>query len=613
MANGKQGTIARTFAMARCKKGRYFIGVTCYALGTLATVVPFFAVAFIVRESLASVLAGQGIEAGSVLFWAGASAASIVLGLVASAVGSSITHASAFRALYDLRMRVLEHMGKLSLGFYIGGRSGAVQKMMDSNIEKMESIIAHDFPNIVGAGLSLAALAALMFSTNAVLAVVAFAALAAGFAVQFSAFGGKSGQRIWADLHRIQTDLDAGFAEYVAGMEEEKIFGGSQAASVRLSGLIEATRVHYVAYLKRTTPVFGAFKIITISLLTFILAAGAALVVGDPGNAVLVSALVVFLIVGPAVVNPLMELVELGSDLRSLAEKLNQIDAVFAIAPLPEPPKDAPREGHAVRFENVTFSYQPASDPLRRMALDHATFVAEEGRFTALVGPSGGGKSTVGQLLARFWDVEGGAITVGGADVRDLTTATLMNEVAFVFQDTHVFAGTAFDNIAMGRPVTRGQVEGAARAARCHEFVSALPQGYDTLLGDGGHKLSGGEAQRIAIARALLKDAPIVVLDEAMAFTDAENELALRQAMEELLRGRTVLMIAHRLYSIKHADSIVVLDEGRVAEQGVHDDLVAAGGLYAHLWCVQNESEGWHLGGAAAAVAPAEGKEAAHA
>ena len=308
---------------------------------------------------------------------------------------------------------------------------------------------------------------------------------------------------------------------------------------------------------------------------------------------------IVFLIVGPAVMNPLMELVELGSDLRMLAEKLNQIDAVLALEPLPEPPADAARTGSAVRFDNVTFSYRPASDPLRRLALDRATFDIEEGKFTALVGPSGGGKSTVGQLLARFWDVEGGCVSVGGADVRDLTTATLMDEVAFVFQDTHVFAQSVRDNIAMGRDVTQGQVEEASRAARCHEFVSALPQGYDTRLGDGGHKLSGGEAQRIAIARAILKDAPIVVLDEAMAFTDAENELALRLAMEELLAGRTVLMIAHRLYSVKGADRIVVLDGGRVVEQGRHDDLVAAGGLYAHLWHVQNESDDWRLRGGA--------------
>ena len=613
MAHSKQGTIARTFALADHGRAKYAAGVACYAFGTLCTVVPFFAVAAIVRSALESTLAAAPLDLEAILTWAGVTAAAIAAGLVASTVGSSLTHASAFEALYRLRMRILDHMGALPLGFYTDGRSGAIQKMMDANIEKMESIIAHDFPNIVGAACSLAALGVLAFSVNATLALVTFAAIAVAFIVQFSAFGGKSGQKIWADLHRTQTDLDAGFSEYVAGMEEEKIFGGAKAASVRLAGLIEATRAHYRAYLKRTTPIFGLFKTITVSLLTFILAAGAALVALDPANTSLIAALIVFLIVGPAVMSPLMELVELGSDLRSLAEKLNQIDAVLNLKPLPDPPASAPQEGFGIRFEQVTFSYQPASDPLRRLALDRATFAAEEGRLTALVGPSGGGKSTAGQLIARFWDAEGGCVRIGGADVRDLTNETLMNEVAFVFQDTHIFAQSARDNIAMGRDVPFERIEAAARAARCHDFILALPQGYDTRLGDGGHKLSGGEAQRIAIARAILKDAPIVVLDEAMAFTDAENELALRQAMDELLAGRTVLVIAHRLYSVKDADAIVVLDDGRVAEQGTHEELLAAGGLYAHLWRVQNESDSWHLGNARGTWLHAADKEARHA
>lgn len=186
-------------------------------------------------------------------------------------------------------------------------------------------------------------------------------------------------------------------------------------------------------------------------------------------------------------------------------------------------------------FQDVSFSYQNAADPLRRMALDHLTIKIPAGSFAALVGPSGGGKSTAGQLIARFWDVESGSITIAGHDIREYSMEALMNAVAFVFQDTHIFAESVYDNIAMHRKVHREDVEKAAKAARCHDFILSLPNGYDTKLGDGGHKLSGGEAQRIAIARAILKDAPIVVLDEAMAFTDAENELALREGMAELL------------------------------------------------------------------------------
>ena len=193
--------------------------------------------------------------------------------------------------------------------------------------------------------------------------------------------------------------------------------------------------------------------------------------------------------------------------------------------------------------------------------------------------------------------MESGSIAIGGTDIRDYTTRALMDAVAFVFQDTYIFAESVYDNITMHREVSWEAVEQAAKAARCHEFILSLPDGYNTRLGDGGHKLSGGEAQRIAIARAILKDAPIVVLDEAMAFADAENELALREGMTELLRGKTVLMIAHRLYSIRDADCIYVLNNGRMEESGTHQELLDKSGLYAHLWAIQNETEVWQMKG----------------
>ena len=328
-----------------------------------------------------------------------------------------------------------------------------------------------------------------------------------------------------------------------------------------------------------------------------ILIAGCVLLYLNPGDHQLMMDLLLFLIVGPAVISPLMELVEFGAELRNLSVRMDQIDDVLKMEPTGEGQIDAVPACPALSFRDVSFSYQKAADPLRRMALDHVSMEIPAGSFVALVGPSGGGKSTAGQLLARFWDVESGSIAIGGTDIRDYTARTLMDTVAFVFQDTYIFAESVYDNIAMHRDVGREAVEQAARAARCHEFILSLPDGYNTRLGDGGHKLSGGEAQRIAIARAILKDAPIVVLDEAMAFADAENELALREGMAELLRGKTVLMIAHRLYSIRDADCIYVLDSGRLAESGTHQELLDKNGLYAHLWAVQNETEVWQMKG----------------
>ena len=602
MKETKKNAVMRVFQTAQCSSARYIIGVACSSVSILLSGVPFYTIYQIVRIFLEASLNNTAVDVSAAWLWAGITLASIAVGIVLSIIGSFVCHSCAFHALYDLRMRILNHMGRLNLGFFTGGQSGAVQKTMNDNIEKMENIIAHDVSNLIGASLLLVSLSVLLFSINVPLALTIIAALVLAFIIQFSAFGGKRGQKIWTDLNRSSTELDAAFSEYVSGMEEEKIFGKPETAALRLTNLIEKNRKSLMAYLKRVTPIYGAYKTITLSVLAFLLAVGCVLLYLNPGDHSLMMELLMFLIVGPAVISPLMELVEFGADLRNLAVRMDQIEDVMKMEPIAEGTCDTPPVSAELSFQDVSFSYQKSADPLRRMALEHVTMHIPAGSFAALVGPSGGGKSTAGQLLARFWDVESGSISIGGKDIRDYSTKALMNTVAFVFQDTYIFAESVYDNIAMHQNVTQEAVEYAAKAARCHDFIQALPEGYHTKLGDGGHKLSGGEAQRIAIARAILKNAPIVVLDEAMAFTDAENELALREGMAELLKGKTVLMIAHRLYSIQDADMIFVLENGRLKESGTHKDLLQKHGLYAHLWDIQNETESWRMKGGTAHV-----------
>ena len=602
MKETKKNAVMRVFQTAQCSSARYIIGVACSSVSILLSGVPFYTIYQIVRIFLEASLNNTAVDMSAAWLCAGITLASIAVGIVLSIIGSFVCHSCAFHALYGLRMRILNHMGRLNLGFFTGGQSGAVQKTMNDNIEKMENIIAHDVSNLIGASLLLVSLSVLLFSINVPLALTIIAALVLAFIIQFSAFGGKRGQKIWTDLNRSSTELDAAFSEYVSGMEEEKIFGKPETAALRLTNLIEKNRKSLMAYLKRVTPIYGAYKTITLSVLAFLLAVGCVLLYLNPGNHGLMMELLMFLIVGPAVISPLMELVEFGADLRNLAVRMDQIEGVMKMEPITEGACDTPPVSAELSFQDVSFSYQKAADPLRRMALEHVTMHIPAGSFAALVGPSGGGKSTAGQLLARFWDVESGSISIGGKDIRDYSTKALMNTVAFVFQDTYIFAESVYDNIAMHQNVTQEAVEYAAKAARCHDFIQALPKGYHTKLGDGGHKLSGGEAQRIAIARAILKNAPIVVLDEAMAFTDAENELALREGMAELLKGKTVLMIAHRLYSIQDADMIFVLENGRLKESGTHKDLLQKHGLYAHLWDIQNETESWRMKGGAVHV-----------
>ena len=449
MAGTKKNAVLRVFQTAQCSSARYIIGVVCSSVSILLSGVPFYTIYQIIRIFLEASLNDTAVDVSAAWLWAGITLASIVIGIVLSIIGSFVCHSCAFGALYDLRMSILNHMGRLNLGFFTGGQSGAVQKTMNDNIEKMENMIAHDVSNLIGAGLLLVSLSVLLFSINVPLAAAIVAALALAFIIQFSAFGGKRGQKIWTDLNRSSTELDAAFSEYVSGMEEEKIFGKPEAAALRLTNLIEKNRKSMMAYLKRVTPIYGAYKTITLSVLAFLLAVGCVLLYLNPGDHSLMMELLMFLIVGPAVISPLMELVEFGADLRNLAVRMDQIEDVMKMEPIAEGTCDTPPVSAELSFQDVSFSYQKAADPLRRMALEHVTMHIPAGSFAALVGPSGGGKSTAGQLLARFWDVDSGSISIGGKDIRDYSTKALMNTVAFVFQDTYIFAESVYDNIAM--------------------------------------------------------------------------------------------------------------------------------------------------------------------
>jgi ATP-binding cassette subfamily B protein len=265
------------------------------------------------------------------------------------------------------------------------------------------------------------------------------------------------------------------------------------------------------------------------------------------------------------------------------------------LKPIPTPCEPKKPETFEVQFHDVSFSYQGEADPLHTLALKQVNFTAPQYKMTALAGPSGGGKTTIGQLITRFWDVTNGKITIGGVDIRDIDPAVLMEQVSFVFQDTYLFSDTVYGNITMNRDIPRDKAEAAAKAAQCHDFIMRLPKGYDTHIGSGGLGLSGGEAQRVAIARAILKDSSIVILDEALAYSDAENENLIQKAIDRLIESRTVIIIAHRLSSIQGADQILMLDKGEIVEQGTHETLMAQDSLYRELWTIQNQVDAWKI------------------
>lgn len=587
----KENVITRVFKIAREGKGTLFVSCLSAILGMLFGIAPYLSVYFIARQ----LLMPEGGDTGTVILtWAAAAGGGIVLSMLLSFLGSFGCHKVAFRLLYHFRIRVMEHIGRLSQGFFSENTTGSVQKTMDENIEKIEGFVAHMLPDIIGSAVVVLTLFIGLALLSGWLALTVVLAIIAAMTLQLLIFGGKAAKQLWVEVATATKNMTGAFSEYVKGMAEVKLFGLTGTVTRGLEENIDLYRTWELKQYKRTAAPMSAYKVIILSLLTFVLPVGIILIMLNPSADTLLAVLMA-LILTPAIYNPLMTCVNYGSQMGMLAVGLDAIDEILLTEPIPAARQPQTPKAWDVAFSDVSFSYQDASDPLRQMALTHISFTAPQGKLTALVGPSGGGKSTVGQLLSRFWDVEEGTISVGGVDIRQIEPKALMNHVATVFQDTYIFADTIRGNLTMNRAYTKEEIEAAAKAAQCHDFILNLPQGYETRIGTGGASLSGGEAQRLSIARAILKNSPIIVLDEALAYSDAENENLIQTAIHNLVKDKTVIIIAHRLQSIRNADRILVLQNGEITESGTHDELMQGQTEYRTLWELQHQADAWAI------------------
>ena len=393
---------------------------------------------------------------------------------------------------------------------------------------------------------------------------------------------------------KLSADITGHFSEYVKGMAEVKLFGRAGGISKNLEHSLDGCLDWEITNYKRSAFFMSMYKSIILSLLSFVVPVGGFLIFKNPlGDTVL--SVVMALIIVPALYDPLLTCIDYATQINFAKAGLAQIDGILNEPVFKAKNNEEKEEGAAVHFDSVSFSYQSEADPLRKQALDTVSFTCNENEMTALVGESGSGKSTIGQLLLRFWDVHEGCIKIGGKDIKSFDTEDLMEKIAFVFQDTHIFSDTVRNNISMNKNCSDETIIEAAKKARCHDFIMNLPDKYDTLIGSGNIKLSGGEAQRISIARAFLKDSKIVILDEALAYTDAENENLIQEAIRNLIKDKTVIVIAHRLKSIMDADKIIVLSDGKIIEEGTHKSLMEKDGAYKTLWNLQFEAETWEI------------------
>lgn len=586
-----KGILGHIFDDSDEGRSAYTASVTLSVLGMLCNVVPYMSVYFIVGIFLT-----QDTNRDASLFWIILSGLAIGCNLLFSYFGSLGCHKVAFRVLYRYRMKLMKHLGGLPLGFFSGNTSGNIQKIMDDNIERLEGVIAHMIPDLIGSFVVFLSLFLGIAYLNLIMAFAVLFSVVLAFFFQFMVFGGEKAKATYGDYMRLSADITGKFSEYVKGMAEVKLFGRTTGISKGLEDNLDECLAWELKNYKKSAFFMSMYKSLILSLLTIVVPVGGFLILSNPDGTT-VRSVIMALIVVPSLYEPLLTCIDYATQMNFVGAGLMQIDGILNKPLFHAEENCEKREGSTVVFDAVSFSYESGENQTKKMALDHVGFSCNEGQMTALVGVSGSGKSTIGQLLLRFWDVNEGSIKIGGKDIRSIPTEELMGMIAFVFQDTHIFADTVRANISMNMTCSDEELVDAAKKARCHDFIMRLPKGYDTVIGSGSIKLSGGEAQRISIARAFLKNSEIVILDEALAYTDAENENLIQEAMRALIQDKTVIVIAHRLKSIMDAEKIIVLQDGKIIEEGRHDALMAAGGEYKTLWDLQFEAESWELDG----------------
>ena len=585
----KQSSLSRILSYAGGHKKLTLLGCILSALSAVLGLIPYVCVWLAARNVLEAWPSPSGVSGLSRWGWTAVWTAIGSIALYFAALMS--THIAAFRTARNIRRTAMAHVLKLPLGFFTGNQSGRLRKLIDDNAGLTEDLLAHKLPDLAGTIVTPVAAIVMLFLFDWKMGLLCLVTMVLALLSMCLMMGGKNA----GFFHRYQKEIErmSGEAvEYVRGIPVVKMFQQT----------VYSFKAFYAAirdYSDLASQYAMSCRIGQTCFLTFINGAFALLIPaalllssGRDVRTVLVN-FIFYALFAPACGQMINRIMYMSEAVMEADEAVGRLDEILGQEPMEESKVQKRPANAAVSFDHVSFTYPGSDWP----ALNDVSFSVLPGQVTALVGPSGGGKTTAASLIPRFWDTDSGTVAIGGINVRELNTEDLMRQVAFVFQDTRLFKESLLENIRAARPeASRDEVLSAARAAQCDDILEKLPQGLDTVVGTKGIYLSGGEQQRIALARAILKDAPIVVLDEATAFADPENEHQIQKAFEALTKNKTVLMIAHRLSTVQNADSIIVLSDGRVIEQGSHESLLALHGVYTGMWEDYQRSAQWKVG-----------------
>ena len=582
----KQSSLAKLFAYAGNYKYLTILSWILSVISAWIALVPFYYIWKIIREVLNAAPEYSQVEHLSSYGWS--AVLSALLSMVIYIGALMCSHIAAFRVQANMRSEMMHHIVTLPLGFMDSEGSGKIRKTVNECSAATEAYLAHQLPDQAGAYATPVGLLVLLLVFDWRLGLLSLIPVGLAFLIMGSMMGKKMEQKM-KEYQNALEEMSSEAVEYVRGIPVVKTFGQSVFSFKRFRTSIEKYEKWTIAYTEDLRIPMVAYTTIINAVFTILIAAAFFF---TASNTFLLN-LLFYIIITPIITVTLNKIMFSSENKMIVADALARVDGIMDRRPLEESGREEQPKDHSIIFERVSFRYEDAA----KDALHQINLKIGEGEHVAFVGPSGGGKTTLASLIARFFDVTEGAVKIGGVDVRDIPSKELLEQVSFVFQDSKLLKMSIYDNVRMGKKdASREEVMEALKNAQCEDIIEKLPDGMDTIIGTKGTYVSGGEAQCLSIARAMLKNAPILILDEATAFADPDNETKVQEAFSRLSKGKTVVMIAHRLSSVTNADRIFVLKDGEIEESGTHESLEKANGLYAHMWEKYNQSVCWKVG-----------------